>query len=128
MNIKQKLTRSSPFPNKLRNKSLVDISKSIILTDDLNDNRKIYKHLNFTNKDKSEKILMNVTPNTIKKYMYDNTFYYDLKNWREFNKPTNVSTKKLLRSSEKAIKEPIFKDKTESNIINIKKKFKKILF
>ncbi len=115
MNFLQKKTYSSPFPHKKTNKSIVDFSRSIILTQNLEDkDKKIYKHNNFKNKDGQEKIKVDITPNNIKNYMYNNTYYYDLKNWKEYNKPTHVSTRITLKSASKPIKEPLFTDKKES--------------
>ncbi len=118
MSLFVKKTYSSPFPNKKSNKSIVDLSKSIKLTQDEQDkDRKVYKHRNFSTKDKPEKIKVDVTPNNIKSYMYNNTFYYDLKNWKEYNKPTHVRTRLTLKSEEKPLREPLFVDKNESNKI-----------
>ena len=122
MNLLSKKTYSSPFPHKKSNKSLVDFSRSIILSQDIDEkDKKIYKHRNFNNKDRLEKIKVDVTPNNIKDYMYKNSFYYDLKNWKEYNKPTHITTKMRLKSAGKPLKEPLFKDKKESinSILNL---------
>ena len=133
MNLLEKKVYSPPFPNKNLNKSLRNFSKSQVIEYEKegkegnllkNANNKIFKHTNFTNKDKKETIQINAHPNGIKNYMYNNTFYFDLKNWKEFNKPTHISTKLKMRSASKPIKEPIFKDRKESKkIIKIFKKF-----
>lgn len=115
MNLLAKKTYSSPFPHKKSNKSLVDFSRSIILTQNVQEkDSKVYKHRNFSTKDKPEKIKVDVTPNNIKNYMYNNTFYYDLKNWKEYNKPTHIRTRLTLKSPEKPLREPLFINKKES--------------
>ena len=57
--------------------------------------------------------------------MYNNSFYFDLKNWKEYNKPTRITTKVEMRSTDKVIKEPIFKDRKESKKVKKVKKIKK---
>lgn len=118
MNLFEKKLYSPPFPHKKSNKSLVDFSRSNILTQQIQEqDGKVYKHRNFKTKDKPEKIKVDVTPNNLKNYMYNNTFYYDLKNWKEFNKPTHVRTRLTLKSPAKPLKEPLFVDKKESNLL-----------
>ena len=115
MKITSKNTFTSPFPDKQRNKSLVNFSSSMILNKKTEDkDKKIYKHTNFTTNDKPEKIKVDVSPCNLKKYMHSNTFYYDLKNWKEYNKPTHISIKTRLKSADKLFNEPIFKEKKES--------------
>ncbi len=118
MNLLEKKFYYPPFPNKNLNKFLRNFSNSHILEKekekDINLSKEIFKHTNFTNKDEKETIKICAHPNSIKNYMYNNTFYFDLKNWKEFNKPTHITTKVQMLSSSKTIKEPIFKDKKES--------------
>ena len=117
MSLLEKKIYNPPFPNKSFNKSLRNFSKSQIFKKESKIEPKVFKHNNFTNKDKQETVQINVHPNGIKNYMYNNSFYFDLKNWKEFNKPTNITTKIRLRSAGKPIKEPIFKDRQESKKI-----------
>lgn len=118
MNIIEKKEYNPPFPDKNLNRSLRDFSKSQIIEKEKEPRieDKIFKHKNFTNKDQQETVQINAHPNGIKNYMYNNTFYFDLKNWKEYNKPTHIATKVLMRSTTKPIKEPIFKDKKESKL------------
>jgi len=116
MNLIEKKSYCSPFPHKKSNKSLVDFSKTMVFSHNIEEkDKKIYKHINYKNKDKPEKIRVDVTPNNLKHYMYNNTLYYDLKNWKEYNKPTHIRTKLTLKSAEKPVKEPLFINKKESN-------------
>lgn len=122
MNLLEKKAYNPPFPNKNLNKSLRNFSKSKIFKDDKKEPKiqnKIFKHTNYTNKDVQETVKINAHPNGIKNYMYNNTLYFDLKNWKEYNKPTHIATKVQMRSTEKPIKEPIFKDRKESKFILI---------
>ena len=118
MNLLEKKPYNPPFPNKNLNKSLRNFSNSQILqqnTDPNNhNNTKTFKHTNFANKDLKETIQINAHPNGIKNYMYNNSMYFDLKNWKEYNKPTRVTTKVQMRSTERVLKEPLFKDRKES--------------
>jgi hypothetical protein len=126
MNLLQKIVYNPPFPDKNLNKSLKNFSKSQVFEkeEDIKTPKQIFKHTNFKNKDENETIKISAHPNSIKNYMYNNNFYFDLKNWKEFNKPTHITTKVQMRSTNKPIKEPIFKDRKESKKLKkIKKNF-----